>query len=355
MAASEVGFLAVADVDMDGDLMSDADIPATYDLSGVSEGDLSVLKTCVTEYNSAARRVVGELVVMTEQLATIQKIIPRRRDFYAFARNELGVGKRTITRYLHLHKVLQQHFAVDGKVPAQVGSAFSQRALLLLSPDTDESVILELKSVIDEGGKIETKDVESLLAKREAEHAAQLAAAQADLQKLSRELDRTRDQAAIELARTQRELSAQTELLRRAETNSEMLEEENTSLRRQATEVRYETKNVEIVPAGYTSVQEAIDKKEGELSELASRERSVAESIAALEAQKTALEEKLAAFHAGIDDFLNMKDTVEALIGKFPMGMVKEMGAGDNAVKSAIASLGKTMILFGEQLNAASA
>lgn len=353
MAASEVGFLAVADADHD--LVTDDDIPAMYDLSGVSEGDINVLKTCVTEYNSAARRVVSELVVMTEQLATIQKIIPRRRDFYAFARNELGVGKRTITRYLHLHKVLQQHFAVDGKVPAQVGSSFSQRALLLLSPDTDESVILELKSVIDEGGKIETKDVESLLAKREAEHAAQLASAQADLQSLSRELDRTRDQAAVELARTQRELSAQTELLRRAETNSQVLEEENTSLRRQTTEVRYEEKKIEVVPAGYTSVQEAIEKKEGELSELTSRERSVADNIAALEAEKAALEEKLAKFRAGIDDFITLKDTVESLIGKFPLAMVKEMGAGDKTVKAAMASLGKTMILFGEQLNAAGA
>jgi len=349
MAASEVSFLAAAHADQD--LVTDEDIPATYDLSGVSEGDLSILKTCVTEYNSAARRVVSELVVMTEQLATIQKIIPRRRDFYAFARNELGVGKRTITRYLHLHKVLQQHFAVDGKVPAQVGSSFSQRALLLLSPDTDESVILELKTVMDEGGKIETKDVESLLAKREAEHAAQLASAQADLQALTRELDRTRDQAAVELARTQRELSAQTELLRRAETNSQVLEEENTALRRQATEVRYETKNVEIIPAGYASIQEAIERKEGELSQLATRERSVAENIAALEEERTALEEKLAGFRAGINDFLALKESVEALIGKFPLAAVKEMGSGDKTLKAAMTSLGKTMILFGEQLN----
>jgi hypothetical protein len=352
MAASEVGFLAVADVDQD---LDNDNIPATYDLSGVSGEEIAVLKTCVTEYNSAARRVVSELVVMTEQLATIQKIIPRRRDFYAFARNELGVGKRTITRYLHLHKVLQQHFAVDGKVPAQVGNSISQRALLLLSPDTDESVILELKSVIDEGGKIQSEDVESLLAKREAEHAAQLASAQADLQAVSRELDRTRDQAAVELARTQRELSAQTELLRRAETNSQVLEEENTSLRRQATEVRYETRNVEIIPAGYTSVQEAIEKKEGELSHLSTRERSVAENIAALEAEKVALEEKLANFRAGIDDILTMKDTVEALIGKFPLGMVKEMGTGDKTVRAAMTSLGQMMILFGEQLNTAGA
>jgi hypothetical protein len=353
MAVNEVAFLAVADAEHD--LVADDDIPANYDLTGVSEGDLSVLKTCVTEYNSAARRVVSELVVMTEQLATIQKIIPRRRDFYAFARNELGVGKRTITRYLHLHKVLQQHFAVDGKVPAQIGSAFSQRALLLLSPDTDESVILELKSVIDEGGKVETKDVESLLAKRDAEHRAQLASAQADLQAVSRELGRTRDQAAIELARTQRELSAQTELLRRAESNGRVLEEENTTLRRQATEVRYETKHVEIIPAGYASVQEAIEKKEGELSELTTRQHSAAENVAALEAQKAALEEKLANFRAGIDEFLAMKDSVEALIGKFPMGMVKEMGAGDKTVKAAMTSLGRTMILFGEQLNSAGA
>lgn len=351
MAASEVGFLNVADVGHD--LIGEDDIPSTYDLSGVSAEDRNILKTCVTEYNSAARRVVNELVVMTEQLATIQKIIPRRRDFYAFARNELGVGKRTITRYLHLHKVLQQHFAVDGKVPVQVGNSISQRALLLLSPDTDESVILELKSVIDEGGKVQPKDVEFLLAKREAEHAAQLASAQADLQAMSRELDRTRDQAAIELARTQRELSAQTELLRRAETNSLVLEEENTLLRRQATEVRYETKNVEIVPAGFTSVQEAIEKKEGELNELTTRERSVAENIAALETQKKALEEKLANFRAGIDDFLNMKDTVEALIGKFPLVLVKKMGTGDKTVRAAMTSLGQTMILFGEQLNSA--
>jgi hypothetical protein len=351
MSALEVGFLAQQVVDFD----AEGDAVTAVDLTDISEENRAVLHTCGSaEYRSAGRRVVSELLTMTEQLVKIQEIVGGRR-FYPFVRNELGLSKRTISRYLHLNKVLQQHFAIEGKVPVSVTNAISSRALEMLSPDTDASVIQELRSVIDGGGKIDSRAVEAILAKREADHAAALASAQADAQAAARSLDRSRDQHEVELARAQRELSSQTELLRRAEQNGQILEEENNALRRQSTEVRFEEKRVEIVPPGYSSIQEAIDSKKGELSELAAREESTARNIAALEEQRRAMEEKLTAFNASVGQFIAMKDHVDVLISTFPIALFKEMATGDKNIGAALSSLGQTMTLFGEQLQAAAA
>jgi hypothetical protein len=353
MSASEIGFLAQQVVDFD----AEGDEVTAVDLSDISEENRAVLNICVAEYHSAGRRVASELMTMTEQLVKIQEIVGGRR-FYPFVRNELGLSKRTISRYLHLNKVLQQHFAIEGKVPLSITNAISSRALSsraleMLSPDTDASVIEEVRSVIDAGGKIDSRTVEALLARREADHAAALARAQAEAQAATRSLDRSRDQHAVELARAQRELSSQTELLRRAEQNGQILEEENTALRRQSTEVRFEEKRVEIVPPGYSSVQEAIDSKKGELSDLAAREESTARNIAALEEQRRAMEAKLTAFNVSVGQFIAMKDQVDTLITTFPLASLKEMAAGDKNIGAALSALGQTMTLFGEQLQAA--
>lgn len=351
MSASDVGFLAQQVVDFED---GEAEMIGAVDLTDISEENRVVLQTCVAEYRSAGRRVVSELHTMTEQLVKIQEIIGGRR-FYPFVRNELGLSKRTISRYLHLNKVLQQHFAIEGKVPLNVTNAFSSRALEMLSPDTDAAVIQEVKSVIDGVGKIDSRTVEAILAKREADHATALASAQADAQAATRALERTRDQHAVELARAQRELSSQTELLRRAEQTGQILEEENNSLRRQSTEVRFEEKRVEVVPPGFSTIQEAIDSKQGELNEITALEESTRRNIAALEEQRLAMEQKLAALNANVGQFLTMKDQVDGLIATFPLAAFKEMAAGDKTIKSALVALGQTMTLFGEQLQSAAA
>jgi phospholipid N-methyltransferase len=348
MSASEVGLLAQQVVEFD----TEGDAVTAVDLTDISDENRAMLHTCVAEYRSAGRRVVSELLTMTEQLVKIQEIVGGRR-FYPFVRNELGLSKRTLSRYLHLNKVLQQHFAIEGKVPLSVTNAISSRALEMLSPETDESVIQEVRSVIDSGGKIDSRTVETILAKREADHAAALASARADAHAATRSLDRSRDQHAVELARAQRELSSQTELLRRAEQTGQILEEENAALRRQSTEVRFEEKRVEIVPPGYSTIQEAIDSKRGELSDLTAREESTARSLAALEEQRRVMEAKLTAFNASVGHFIAMKDQVDTLISAFPLAVLKEMAAGDKNIGAALSALGKTMTLFGEQLQAA--
>jgi cell division protein FtsB len=158
---------------------------------------------------------------------------------------------------------------------------------------------------------------------------------------------------AVELARAQRELTSQTELLRRAEANGAILEEENTTLRKQSTEVRYEQKNVDVVPPGFTSIQEAIETKQGELDALVVREETTIANIAALEEECRAAAEKLAQFNANVDDFLAMKTQVEQIIAKFPLSTLKEMAVGDKNINAALGALGQTMKLFGAQLNSA--
>jgi len=50
-----------------------------------------------------------------------------------------------------------------------------------------------------------------------------------------------------------------------------------------------------------------------------------------------------------------MKEQADTLIAQFPIALLKSLSEKDPAVKTAIASLGETFVLFGQQLSKAGA
>lgn len=323
------------------------------DLSDLSSEQTLRLTMCVTEYRSAGKRLVGELFAMTAQLAEMQEILGPR--FRAFVSSELGLNQRTVSRYLHMNKVLKCHFVQGETFKLEEANAFTQRALSLLSPATEDGVMDELKELALQGNKIDEKVVHEILAKYEAEGAAKLAGAQADLTSVTRELDSIREQREVEQARAQRELTNQAEMLRRADQRSRLLQEEIETLQKQATQVEFKDREVEVVPEGFTTVQDAIAQRESELKRLTQQRGSIVTEITDLEQRKSQLEQALSQIQLGSEEFLGMKQSVDALIDKFPIVLLKGMSDSDKAVKTAIATLGQTMILFGQQLTNASA
>jgi hypothetical protein len=54
--------------------------------------------------------------------------------------------------------------------------------------------------------------------------------------------------------------------------------------------------------------------------------------------------------NAGAAKFMEMKDQADALIAQFPLALLRSLSESDPTVKTAISTLGQTMILLGQQL-----
>lgn len=324
---------------------------AALDMSDLSAESVTRLRMSVSEFRSAGRRLLGELYMMTTQLCVMQDILGDR--FRAFAKSELNLEPRTVSRYMHINKVLTTHYSVDGQVDLVVADAFTQRALALLSPTTDTNVVEELRVLALQGTNIDEKVVMEVMNKSEADALAQLASTQAELTVKTRQIAEISQQRENERARNQRELDSQSEMLRRAEQRRTDLEEEIEKLRSQETEIRFESK--EVVPAGYASVEEAINVKNRELEALTTKRKAVSTEIETLTEQHQRLQEAVNQTSASASQFLAMKEQTNALIAQFPIALVKSLSEKDPTVKAAIASLGETFVLFGHQLAKAGA
>lgn len=222
-----------------------------------------------------------------------------------------------------------------------------------MSPSTDTQVIEELRELALKGTTIDHNVVLNALNEAEADAVTQLASAQADLTATTRQLTDLAQLREIERARNQRESESSAELLRRGEQRRNDLEEEIAKLRNQETQIKFEEK--EVVPAGFTSVEEAISAKSRELESLVGQHKTVMAEISNLTDQKKKLQEAVQQTNASASQFLAMKEQADTLIAQFPITLLKSLSGKDPAVKTAIESLGETFILFGQQLSKAGA
>lgn len=324
---------------------------AALDLSDLSSESVMRLRMSVSEFRSSGRRLIGELYVMTQQLNVMRDILGER--FRQFVEAELGLAPRMISRYMHINKVLNAHFTVDGQIDLNDANAFTQRALALLSPSTDSHVVEELRELASQGKGIDHNLVVEVMQRAEADAVTQLASAQADLVSKTKQLADLTQQREIERARHLRESEGQNELMRRAEQRRSDLEDEIAKLRSQETQVRFEEK--EIVPAGYASAEEAVAAKTRELNSLLAQRESVLAEIGSLNDKKQKIYSAVEQTSASAAQFLAMKEQTDALIAQFPIALIKSLSDRDPSVQAALTSLGETLVKFGQQLNKAGA
>ena len=316
------------------------------DLSDLSSDSQLRLRMSVAEFRSSGRRLIGELYVMTQQLCVMRDILGDR--FRVYVEAELGLAPRMISRYMHINKVLTTHFSVNGQIDLGEANAFTQRALALLSPTTDSNVVDELRELASKGMSIDHNVVMEVMNKSEADAVTQLASSQADLTAKTRQLEELSQQREVERSRSQRELDSQAEMLRRNEQRRKDLEEELVKLRSQETQVQFQDR--EVVPPGFTSVEEAIAAKTRQLDELVDKRDTVSTAIDSLTKQQLKLQDAVQQSSATASQFLAMKEQADILIAQFPIALLKSLSTKDLAVKAAIATLGETFVLFGKQL-----
>lgn len=320
------------------------------DLSDISFDQMSELRLCVAEYRLSVNRVMNEYFHLTQQVVKMQELLGTR--FYPFVQAELGISDRTARRYLHINKVLQAHFSTDGRINVAQVQQISRSAFQLLSPETDDDVINEIRSLADQGVKVDESAVRRIIESREKELEAELASVSAEKEILEKELNVTRESSEVQVARAKNEAERTAAKLDRAEQLRAALEEEIKELQSKATIVNEVPK--EVLPAGYTTAIEATNAANQLLAEAQQKRKDVEAEIADLKNKSSEIQRNIAEIQGGADEFLKLKEQLDAIIAKYPQARMEAMSSIDPAIKKLMKGIGEAMMQFGKELQSVS-
>lgn len=324
----------------------------TADLSHLNEEQMIEVRILVSEIRASQDRIGRELYLLTEKMNDLSKLLGD--GFVDFVESELGISQRTARRYLQVHSVLKAHFSdSNGRTSASEARHITQGALVLLANEPGDEVIAEIRAIAKSGEEVNEATVKRLIESREAELEARVAAAEAEVALAVRSAQKSSERAELEIARVKGQAENSQEMVRRLTEQRDALEEEVSRLQQQETQVVEKTIEKEVVPKGFATIEEALETtqkdlqtKTGELARVDADLKESQEKLAEMRAN-------LAVAQAGKEDFLKMKQDVEALMLKFPVAMLKSMSGSDTNIKTSINALGEAMVAMGNLLKGA--
>lgn len=319
------------------------------DLSDLSNEQRTQLTVCVAQMRLSLQRIGNEMLLMSQHLSTMNEILGSR--FNRFVAEELGLSEKTSRRLLHAHTVLKSKFSdEDGRINGAFATHLTQNALQLLGPDTDDTVIAEIRERVVDGERLGAAEVREIIASREKDLELQLQAAQAEVDSVSKKAAKAAEQSELEIARIRSQVDGLNEHNRRLQEQNQAMEEEVDRLQSQSIQVN--EKEVEVPPKGYTSVQEAIESANNELKAAQERKQQVEAELASSQQKLVEFNTRIADSQAGMDHFIRLKEQIDAIALQFPPALVRKISADEN-IKAAINTLADAMVAMGNQLKVA--
>lgn len=329
----------------DREFSSDLALRSAIDLSDLSNEQASAVRTLVGESRLLQRRIGYDQAHLAVRLSKLYDIVGKQR-FAPFVQAELDISERTARRYLHVSRVIDAHFRDNqGRLELERVRKVNLKAFGLLSADTDDTVIADIKEIADNGGKVDEEAVKQILSARDVDYEARIASVEANAEAAKTALQSAREQHEAEMFRMSRQMETNSELLRRATAQLEALQEEHDAIKaKPIVEERIVTK--EVVPQEYTDVVEAVSAEQRKLSEIQSKRAHTEQQIAELERQR----QQLAESQAGAEEILKLREQIESIMLKYPIARMHAITATDQSNKALVESLGTTMIDLGKQL-----
>lgn len=322
------------------------------DFADLSSEHLTALQFCVGQFRLNQHRMLETYFASAQLLFQIKEIVGGDR-FMEFATTELGLKPRTIQRYMRMDKTLLQHFSENGQINVKEASMFTQRALLLLSPETDEEIISEIKALVNQGEIINESTVRRIIDRHDADLEAQVVSAQAETEFANTELKKVTERSELLAARLQNQLNKQDEQVRRLTEQRSALEEEIEVLKKQETVVTEKTVEVEVVPAGFKSAQEATEAAQKQLALAIEKKDRVDAEILEAEGKRTSILENVSVIEAGNEEFLKIKSQIDGILLKYPAALLRAVSNSSPTAKTALENAADAMILLGNQLRSA--
>ncbi|MBK4736020.1 coiled-coil domain-containing protein [Noviherbaspirillum pedocola] len=327
---------------------------SSINLSDLTPDQYGSLITAAHMVAQANQAITANMYVMAENLQIMLDILGKER-FYKFADETFGLNRKRVERMFKIHRVLDAHFSeADGKFhPGQIQN-FSKSALLMLADDTDTEVVDQLREM-SKTGKVTEAMVRDLLEQRKKESDTSVAALNAELDLERRRARDAEERHQSDTARLRLQAESQAESLVNLRAEKDALAEEYAALEDRLKSVKPTETIVEkeVPPAGYTSVQEAVEDINRKLRDKGDELRRKSDELQAVIQQEEQVRSRLEAKRAGADTFERLQERVEELLMMFPRPLLASLTESDPEIKAAIHALGKALTIAGEQLQGA--
>ena len=311
----------------------------------LSDDDKANLLVFVAIYRHSAHRMVNEFINMSSQLHEMERLLGR--EFIPFVRAHLNISQATAFRYLRIHAGMT--LVNDGGKPdTRDFERFTQGALYLIGGQTDDDLVMEIQLLAERGEKINEKVVRQVITRRDRRRDAELALARAESANAVQALKACRTTSDEENTRLRLELHNMSNFAARCEAEAADANEEIERL--VASKTRVMEKRVEVVPAGFQSVQTAIAIKTRELrvkeAELSAKTRQ----LAWLKVDEIALQTRISTVKTGTDLADAFVLAVNALIAQFPVAVLAAAMQNMPDFKARIAQLVAVLAAYAAEL-----
>lgn len=300
------------------------------------------LHVLTAEFKNSQRQIANEIIVSGTKLAQLEEILGDL--FFDFAERELGLHRRTITRYLTAAKVVRQHFSTGGKINLKEVSNYTQSALLLLAP-AEDSLIDEVKRLAGTGQPINEKVVKELMAKV-SEQDERVRLAEAEAESARSRLTAAQKEHELVQARQTSVIAQKDERLQRAEELTEAQREELAELRRAETIVQ--EKLVPTLPQEFSTLQDAVAHESAKLQTMKDAVEKAKREADQVEEHIQEMRSKFAALTQQSADFKAVQQKIDELLRDLPIANMQALSANDPNAKAALSNMGKLLIQLGE-------
>jgi hypothetical protein len=321
-------------------------LQTSVDLSDINNENLLNLKLSHAAFKTSQKKLADELFISCQQMHLMQEILGPR--IFKFADEEFGINPRTVRRYLHSYKMLNTHFLTDGRINLQEVRQFTQTALQLLAEDTNEDVILEIRNIAAQGGAINEATVKQLLDQQSGDYEARLNAAQAESTAFKKELKIAEEKHELALSRAEKSKNNSQETERRLEAQLKDLELENEKLQKASIQVQHV--EVEKIPAGYSSIEDAVAEATRRHEELTNKITSIRGELALIAEEKATIQNNFNVLTVSLQDVEKFKSDIENAFLKMPHSRIVALSNTDKGITTLLTQLGEELISRGQLL-----
>ena len=332
----------------------------------LSEEDVKNFQFCDREFMAYRRQAANALTMMVYYFGKIQEILSDD-DFEIYWSKYLGISKRTKYKWLAAYLRAKQKLSDgEGNIDLQFFSRFSLTGIAMLE-DANDEVIEEIKARNPGKEAITQKEIETVIKKfqdqlseskaiaekaiAEKEDAQRIAKREReDSDKLQEKLTNERNANKVKMTELQQKLAMAQKQCEAATISRDRLSQELAKEKEKEIKPEVITVEVDKIPEGYKSVQDAIKAEKGRLREVtdvvAHKEREAQElddTIASLEGEIAAIKADIERLTEEKNSFESLFTAIDSLIANWPHTLLQQIDTSNTALVTRMRTYADTL------------
>ncbi|MEW5890493.1 MAG: hypothetical protein AB1768_15955 [Pseudomonadota bacterium] len=305
-----------------------------FDLSEIEDESVRArVALNIRRVHDSIRRTAWEIVEIGRALIDIRTSIPGQ--FEKLCRAEFSMDPRVARRLMEAARYVDTQLA-DNPQRSYLVEHLSPTVLYRLAQgDVPAQVVEQVLETAGSGKKVTPAEIRQAIEKLEMQMEAKDAELQEALGEVSAmrasldEAVRRADYAELRAARMAEQSDKLSRNLQRSQDEITQLTTEQSALQQEVTELKKRLENPPVVerevpkvPAGYSTIEQAIRAKEKELRDIDNQLAKAQDAMAQTQRKLAALEGDAAARQANADILSGFRADIQALCAKYPAALV---------------------------------